>query len=34
MNKHKPPTLEEFRLTAERLKPYTRVTPVFHWEGD
>lgn len=34
MSEHYPPTLEEFRLTAERLKPYTRVTPAFHWEGD
>ena len=34
MNEHNPPTLEEFRLTAERLTPYTRVTPAFHWEGD
>ncbi len=34
MSEHYPPTLEEFRLTAERLEPYTRVTPAFHWEGD
>ena len=34
MSKHNPPALHEFRLTAERLKPYTRITPVFHWEGD
>ena len=34
MNEHNPPTLEEFRLTAERLKPHTRVTPAFHWDGD
>ena len=34
MTEHNPPTLDEFRLTAERLKPYTRVTPAFNWEGD
>ncbi|MCY3750191.1 MAG: pyridoxal-phosphate dependent enzyme [Gammaproteobacteria bacterium] len=34
MNEHNPPALEEFRSTAARLKPYTRVTPAFHWEGD
>ena len=34
MSNYNPPTLEEFRLTAERLKPYTRITPTFHWEGD
>ena len=31
---HIAPTLEEFRLTAERLKPYIRETPAFHWSGD
>ena len=31
---HISPTLEEFRLTAARLKPYIRKTPTFHWEGD
>ena len=31
---HIAPTLEEIRLTAERLKPYIRETPTFHWSGD
>ena len=30
---HIAPTLEEIRLTAERLRPYIRKTPVFHWAG-
>ena len=34
MNEYNPPTLSEFRLAADRLKPYTRRTPTFHWQGD
>ena len=34
MSEYNPPTLDEFRLTAERLKPYIRETPAFHWSGD
>ena len=34
MSEHIAPTLEEIRLAAERLKPYIRETPAFHWFGD
>ncbi|MBT7952630.1 MAG: threonine/serine dehydratase [Gammaproteobacteria bacterium] len=31
---HIAPTLEEIRPCAERIAPYVRQTPVFHWSGD
>ena len=31
---HIAPTLEEIRACAERIAPYTRKTPTFHWSGD
>lgn len=31
---YRAPTLEQMRLAAERLTPYIRETPTFHWSGD
>ena len=30
---HTPPNLAQVRATAEKLKPYIRHTPTFHWSG-